>query len=328
MEILEFGPDDQDAVARYADLVNAVRTADSPWGHPLTVHEATGLLRHHWDGEPPRVFLATVDDEAVATGNFYVSEYDNRHLAWVDVEVVPRHRRCGYGSELLGFLLDLTKASGRTTVGTDGWDTEAARGFAARHGLEVKSHEVNRRQHLAELDWTILDQRCEEAAPHAAAYELVRWPRRTPPDQLPALAAMVAAINDAPTDDLDVEDEVFTPERVAAYEHAHEARDIRIHRLVARHRESGALAGQTVVGVEGERPQLAEQHDTSVVAAHRGHRLGLVLKIEMLRWLREEQPQVETIDTWNAASNDHMIGVNAALGYRVMGRGLAFQRAL
>jgi hypothetical protein len=53
-----------------------------------------------------------------------------------------------------------------------------------------------------------------------------------------------------------------------------------------------------------------------------------MLKIGLLRWLREEQPQLETIDTWNAASNDHMIGVNEALGYRVMGRSLAFQRSL
>jgi hypothetical protein len=48
----------------------------------------------------------------------------------------------------------------------------------------------------------------------------------------------------------------------------------------------------------------------------------------MLRWLREAQPQLATIDTWNAESNDHMIGVNEAVGYRVMGRALAFQRSM
>ena len=39
------------------------------------------------------------------------------------------------------------------------------------------------------------------------------------------MAAMVTAINDAPLDDLDIEDEVFTPERVRAYEHASAARE-------------------------------------------------------------------------------------------------------
>lgn len=62
--------------------------------------------------------------------------------------------------------------------------------------------------------------------------------------------------------------------------------------------------------------------------AHRGHRLGVLLKTEMLRWLAETQPQLETIDTWNAQSNDHMIGVNEALGYEILGRTVAYQRSL
>jgi hypothetical protein len=48
----------------------------------------------------------------------------------------------------------------------------------------------------------------------------------------------------------------------------------------------------------------------------------------MVRWLAEEEPQLETIDTWNAESNDHMIFVNELLGYRIMGRALEFQRRI
>ena len=77
-----------------------------------------------------------------------------------------------------------------------------------------------------------------------------------------------------------------------------------------------------------ERPQLADQHDTTVAPAHRGHRLGLVLKGEMVRWLRDVEPQVEEISTWNAESNAHMIAVNEQLGYEVLGRALSFQTGL
>ena len=328
MEITEFGPDDSAAVREYVDLANAVRKTDSPWSYPLSVHEYEGELRHGWDGEPPTAFLATVGGDPVALAEFLTSDYDNLHLAWLTLEVHPDHRRRGHGSELFEFLLARTRSVGRTSVGADGWDSEAARGFAAQEGLALKSRDVNRRQFLAEVNWPTLDRLYAEEAPHAAAYELVRTPRVTPDDELPAMAAMVAAINDAPIDDLDIEDELFTPARVRAYERAHAARGILLHRLVARHRETGELAGQTVVGVDGERPELGEQEDTSVVRAHRGHRLGLLLKIEMLRWLREEQPQLATLDTWNAESNDHMIRVNEALGYRVMGRALVFQRSV
>jgi hypothetical protein len=48
----------------------------------------------------------------------------------------------------------------------------------------------------------------------------------------------------------------------------------------------------------------------------------------MLLWLEDVEPQVRTVDTWNAESNEHMIAVNQALGYRVMGRALQFQMAV
>jgi hypothetical protein len=82
------------------------------------------------------------------------------------------------------------------------------------------------------------------------------------------------------------------------------------------------------VAVEEQRPTIGHQHDTSVVREHRGHRLGLLLKAGMLLWLADAEPQLETVDTWNAESNDHMISVNEALGYRILGRGLQFQRRL
>jgi hypothetical protein len=143
---------------------------------------------------------------------------------------------------------------------------------------------------------------------------------------LDAVAEMTAAINDAPTDDLDIEDEVFPAVRVASYEAAQTARGHRLYRVLARHKESGELAGHTVVAVDGERPWIGDQHDTSVVGHHRGHRLGVLVKAEMLRWLAEAEPDLRTIDTWNMESNNHMIGVNELLGYEVLARELQLQR--
>jgi RimJ/RimL family protein N-acetyltransferase len=130
------------------------------------------------------------------------------------------------------------------------------------------------------------------------------------------------------TGSLAIEDEVFTPARIRAYEQAQLAAGRRFYRVVARHRPSGVLGGQTVAVVDVERPWWCFQHDTSVVRAHRGHRLGLLLKIEMLRWLREREPQVRFMTTGNAADNAHMIAVNEALGYRVLARATEWQLRL
>jgi GNAT superfamily N-acetyltransferase len=318
VEIENVAWSDADAVRRLVAVTNAVRRFDSQWLHPLTELECVGDLRHGWDGEPRAAYLATVGGVDVGAGGYEVSAYDNEPLAWVEVEVVPSQRRRGYGSALLAHLEDRARSEGRTTVGVACWDGREPTAFAAAHGFEQKSVEVHRRQYV--------DGPPTLPLPEAPGYELVRWPARTPDADLAALAELTAAINDAPTDDLDVEDEAFPPARIAAYEHAWASRGHRLHRLVARHRATGVLAGQTVVAVDGERPELGEQHDTSVVAAHRGHRLGLLLKLEMLRWLADEEPQLREIDTWNAESNDHMIGVNELLGYRVMGRVIDYQR--
>jgi GNAT superfamily N-acetyltransferase len=328
VDISRFGPDDSEQVAAYVDVVNAASVVDSPWVHPLTLRGADGRLRYGWDGEVETPFLGLVDDVPVAVGSVATTDYDNLHLAWLGFTVRPEHRRRGLGSEMIEALIAETKSRGRTSIGADGWDGEMPRAFAARHGLEEKSRAVMRRQHLDEVDWAELERLHDQAMAAASAYEVVRQVGRTPDDELAAVAEMAAAINDAPTDDLDIEDEVFSPERVRAYEDAQLARGDALYQIRARHRETGELAGHSVVAVEGERPELGHQHDTTVVGSHRGHRLGVLLKTDMNRWLREVQPQLTSIDTWNAESNDHMIAVNDAIGYRVMGRELQFQKSI
>jgi GNAT superfamily N-acetyltransferase len=328
MEIRRFGPDERDTVSAAVELVNAVAKTDAPFVHPSTPDSHALTLRHGWDGEVPDPHGAWEDDRLVGLVTLHTSEWDNVHVAWVELLVHPDVRREGRGSALLEYAEARTRELGRTSIGLFGWDNEATRGFGARHALPCRSAAVMRRQALARLDRTALERTYAEAAARASDYELVRIQGRTPDDMLKAVAEMTAAINDAPIDELDIEDEAFPPERVAAYEAAQVARGRRLYRVVARHRASGELAGHTVVVVEADRPHIGEQHDTSVVAAHRGHRLGLLLKADMLRWLAGSEPQLATVDTWNTESNRHMIGINEKLGYQVLGRELQLQRSL
>jgi GNAT superfamily N-acetyltransferase len=328
MEIHRFGPDDTDRLRQYLDVVNASRAADSPWVHPATLRGEEGNFRYGWDGEVDVPYVGVVDGEAVAVGRIGTSEHDNLHLAWLGVQVDPARRRRGHGTAMLEAMVEAARALGRTSIGIDGWDAEATRGFAARHGLEAKSAAIQRRQYLEQLDWAEIERLHKEASAAASSYEVLRREGRTPDGELEELAEMASSINDAPTDDLDIEDEVYSAERMRGYEGSQLARGRRMFRTVARHRDTGELAGHSVVVVDGERPQYGDQHDTTVVAAHRGHRLGLLLKTEMNLWLREAQPQLTEISTWNAESNDYMIGVNEAIGYRILGRELEFQKTI
>lgn len=324
IELHRVEADDVDALKRYVEVDAAVQAVDCPWVPVTTPRALADELTHGWDLEPGRAFLATAGGTTVGAAICYTSEWDNRHLAWLLMQVHPEHRRRGHGTAMLAALREVVRAEGRTSLGVSAWDGTAGASFARGRGLEPRSRSVNRRQHLDEVDRADVEALHAAAAREASAYELLRWTGRTPEDSMEAVAAMTAAINDAPVDDLDIEDEVFPPQRIRDYETAQLARG-RLYRVLARHRESGELAGHTVVHVDAERHPLADQHDTSVVRAHRGHRLGLLLKSEMLLWLRDAEPGVAAVDTWNAESNDHMISVNERLGYRVMGRTVQLQ---
>jgi GNAT superfamily N-acetyltransferase len=286
-------------------------------------------LKHGWDGDPGRAYLAREDDgTVVGLLGLHAPTYDNTHLAWVDVGVHPDHRGRGVGSELLAYGEQVARELGRTSVGTDNWDLPKANAFARRHGFEQKAVDVNRRQDVAGLDWSVVQRLYDEAVRASAAYELVRVSGPLPEDLLDGMVELTASINDAPKDDLDIEDDVFTPRRLRAYEAAQAAHDHTIYRMIARERATGELAGHSTIVVQRERPYIAEQHDTAVARAHRGHRLGALVKTAMLLWMRDEEPGITQLDTWNAESNAHMIAINEQLNYRVIARTIAYQKAL
>jgi len=81
------------------------------------------------------------------------------------------------------------------------------------------------------------------------------------------------------------------------------------------HAPSGVVAGYTVLLLAG-RPTTAIQEDTGVVRAHRGHGLGRAMKAANLLALTEHSPSINTVTTWNAESNTHMLAVNDELGFR------------
>jgi GNAT superfamily N-acetyltransferase len=328
MELREFGPDDSSSVEAFVEIRNASRAVDAPWLHPDTPYRRRMEMIHAWDGEPGRHFLTHVGEGMVGAATVDYSNYDNLDLAWLEINIHPDHRRQGHGTAALEALYEICREMRRPLLGLDGWDGDQTRGFAAATGFELKSQSINRRQVLSELPAGQVDKLYDEALKQAGDYELLRFSGGTPDELIPAVASLTGAINDAPLDDLEFEDEVFSPERIRAYEYSQRESGFRFRRLVARHRTTGELAGHTVVTVDSERPAIGDQHDTAVAREHRGHRLGVLLKAGMLRWLAEEEPQLETIDTWNAESNDHMIFVNELLGYRIMGRTLEFQRRI
>ncbi len=333
MELRELEPGDTDGVAAFVAVDNA-RHVDAPWMAPATTYRREMIMRHGWDGDVWPHYLATVGGEPVGWLVVVYSTWDNPDLCWLQLVVHPDHRRRGHGTALAEAGFEVCRAMGRRLVGIDGWESASTTGFAARIGMEQKARSVNRQQHLDELPSDLVGSVYAEAAAHAGDYTLERIAGPAPDGLLEELSVVAASINDAPMDDLEMDDEDYSPARMRAWEDALSSSGQRFYRVLARHRHTGALAGHTVVTVGVDVPDFGQQEDTTVAREHRGHRLGLLLKADMVRWLTGSdsgaaaEPALRVIETYNAASNDLMVGINERLGYRAMGRILEFQRRI
>ena len=318
--MLPVHPDDDVRVRQSAELLNAAVKVDDP-GQPLPDAELQALdLRYGWDLEPSERFLYLPEDggEPVGVLELHTPKRDNRHLAWAELTVHPDHRRRGHGSALLAEFEQRSRGLGRSLAGLGvAADDEAAQRFVRRHGYSYAAPEARRKQVLAEVDRAGLDRLRAQASAAARDYDLVRTMAPVGDDLLATLVEVTAAINDAPRGELKMEDEVFDVQRLKDVESAAAGKGQKLYRVYARHRPTGQVGGHTVMMVQPRIPGYAWQYDTAVHRDHRGHRLGLLLKIDMMDWLARAEPHLEVIETWNNAENTFMINVNEAIGYRL-----------
>ena len=311
-----------------AAVRNRVDALDAPH-----VPEETGQilrlrLQHSWDGEGTERVLMARDERGRLLGfaALDMPTYDNRTLIWFDLLVEPQARRQGVGSALLEEVGKVAAEVGRGLLMSGAWYGSAGTTFLKRHGFVQASVAAQRRLYPQQLPREGDAALLEQARAASRGYELLRVSGPLPEQMHAQMLSTVDAINDAPLDDLELEDDNFTVERLRGYDAAQLAQQHRLYRMVALSRDDGKPAGHTVVAVDGLRPHHGEQHDTTVRREHRGHRLGLRLKLELLEWLREVEPQLLRIDTWNQESNGPMIAVNDLIGCTVVGREAEFQR--
>ena len=74
--------------------------------------------------------------------------------------------------------------------------------------------------------------------------------------------------------------------------------------------------GYTDVSVSRAKTTQGSVGITFVLPGHRGHSLGLAVKLANHRALMAALPECEIVRTSNADVNDHMNAVNEAMGYR------------
>ena len=280
---------------------------------PLRRHTAETFLLdcRDRDGEGPDagLWLAHDDGELVGYAALTLNAFENLDGAKILGAVHPDQQRRGAGRLL---MTAAEAATDRPRLRAPAWEGTAGPlalpGLGYTRGL---THEVRRLSVRAQQP-AYLVASAEEAS---RGYVLERFHGRSPDHLVGDLQVLREVINDAPEPG---EFEAYPPERIRGYEESLLRRRQTPYTILARHRASGEPAGITMLCVHELRPEIAAQEDTSVLAVHRGHRLGLRMKLAMLEWVRTERPDVEYADTWNAVGNAPMIAINDALGCRMV----------
>lgn len=320
--ITPFGPaDDQaiDAVVRIEAAAAAVDLPDFPLFCPQRL---IGSVRHPMPGDAPVHLLAHLDGEAVGVLKLELPQLDNTENAAIELTVHPAARRRGVGRALFDRATELAREHRRKRLTAMTPDTApAGTAFAQMLGADSVLADVRRRLDIDRLDPAALARLQAEAQGRAAGYQVVLWRGHTPEEDLADIAYLEGRlVADAPMGDLAWEPERYDAERVRAAEIALDARGRRQYHTGIRHQASGRLVAWTVLDVAATVDWHALQQITIVDPEHRGHRLGLLAKLENLRYLRDHEPAVRVINTFNAAANDHMITINEQLGFRVADR--------
>ena len=178
-----------------------------------------GAMRSTDSGERMESFVGFVDGELVSFGVVYLFLLDNTDKGFLEVRVDPDHRRKGYGRQMLEHLLAIFEEDGRTQVlaetkvPIDEVQTHPNTLFLRQAGFVDANVELVRYQTLPVADADIqawIDQRRREAPGRLPDRDLRRRrPRRAGARRSATLFGQLAV--DAPTGEVDFEEEVMTP---------------------------------------------------------------------------------------------------------------------
>jgi GNAT superfamily N-acetyltransferase len=319
---------DEGWVRECYEIFCAAQAVDDPEGPPMGRAVFEGWMRWGWASDPRETWvlvggagLAGGDGDGEGVDGFYIIELpsrDNLHVGNLNIVVRQDRLRRGSGTTLLRHAAGRALADGRGLLIGYVWPGSAGEGFVRSLSATPGLAEIRRVLDLTMVPADRFSGLRVAAEAAADGYSLVSWTSPTPEEYLDQVAAINAAIADAPHDQ-SWQAPRWDAARVRDSDRRIELQRLRAYTVAARHEASGELAGFTEVEVSAEQPGWAFQGLTAVMRAHRGHRLGMLVKTAMHELLAEAEPQLKRIVTGNAETNDHMIAINDALGYQVFG---------
>ncbi len=311
---------DGDVHQAYNAFDNAMIGEEEPTLPRRPVTDTAAMLVQTPSHEQRHRWMAMSGAEVVGAAAVFLDDADtaNLHVGWVDLGVLPGHRRRGVGSQLLGLVARHALHEGRTTLMLDTNSlipagVEFMRRLGAESGLVERANELR----MGDLDLALMERWAAAGRGQGARFELLRVDGSWPAEMIDEVVALYHVMNDAPHGDLDFNDQALTAAHITEFEVELAERGFARLVFAVRDLPTGRLAGYTDLGINPSFPDLGQQGDTGVFEEFRGHGLGKWLKAEMVLRLASEHPVVTRVRTENAHSNGPMLAINHAMGFKL-----------
>ena len=328
-------PDAPDAgdFRRTVELHNVIwREISGHDDHSQTPAEMLAGLRPDPD-EERMLWLVLDGDRAVGRLGARIPNEAGARSAYVFIELVRAAWGRGIGSAAQALLERTVRGAGRAVMQTwaehpdapgdrlappTGFGTvphdHAAR-FLERHGYSLEQVVRMSVYDLASPP-ADLDALLAAAETAAGGYRVVQWELPTPDAFVDGYAWMKSRMStDAPDAGMESPEEVWDGDRLRRRERASLDAGRRMLVTAAQHVASGELCAFNELTIGTDETAATHQDDTLVLAAHRGHRLGMLVKAAGLRTWRTMFPASPRVLTYNAEENRPMLDINEALGF-------------
>lgn len=309
------------------------------WALAVTAEELLPQYQNQ-EYEPKRLFVARAEGRIVARGGLSWSNEAGTNVSWIFADVLPAFRNRGIGSALFDHVERQALASRRTILQTDaiyaiseggeriapptGYGDLPANDPGVRF-LRKRGYSLEQIGRISFLDLPVepdllAKHRREAEAKAGPDYRVVTWVGLTPEQWRADLAQLKNRMSvDEPSAGLEIDEETWDEERVVKHDEAEIAGGRPLLVSAVEHVPSGKLVGINELSVAKDRTRPVGQEDTLVLAEHRGHRLGMLLKVANLQELAKLAPEAPLVFTFNAEENRHMLNVNEAVGFRAVG---------
>ena len=220
------------------------------------------------------------------------------------VLVRPEARRRGIGTALLAEVVASARAQGIASFFAH-YSDDAGAAFARRAGTTDDQRDVHSELQLRDVELS------EPRLP--AGWRLVSWIGAAPAELVESYAQARAAIDDAPAPGgmtLEPIDVAWVRRMEATT--ASRGRESRVTVAVD---ADGVVGSFTDLRLSAPPSPVSTTDDTATIARARGLGLAYAVKLDSLRRLRAERPDVEVVRTVNAEHNTAMRAVNTKLGF-------------